>query len=293
MQTPVRLKLEERVLGEVEGGFGHRREPGRPQQPGLLLAQRRGPHDPQLAHVDRHVHELLVDVVAVVQDVLQLGMWSRWTGRPAGWRGRGCQNLGLGMAGRRMVLVGVVGLLMHLVLVLDVALRRVVGIRRVVHLLGLIAAVRPGSNVYIDVVGQLVVDILLCRGSIQRMVVSFQRMVVSIQRMMVFFQRMMVSFQRMMMSIQRMVMWQWWALVVVVVAVVALGAFSTAVVDWLRVRLLGQRSVVVLAAIGHGMDHGVQDWHVYVWDEMQMDHVVLLLGLPLARGELGRHQVAG
>lgn len=51
---------------------------------------------------------------------------------------------------------------MHLILVVDMAFRWIVRVTsRVVDLLGLVAAVSSTSDVYIYMVGQLVVDILL------------------------------------------------------------------------------------------------------------------------------------
>lgn len=41
------------------------------------------------------------------------------------------------------------------------------------------------------------------------------------------------------------------------------------------------------------MDDWVQYWNIYMWDEVQMDHVVLLFGLTLASGKLRRDKVAG
>lgn len=64
-------------------------------------------------------------------------------------------------------------------------------------------------------------------------------------------------------------------------------------VDGLRVCFLGEWSVVVLVAIGNRVDDWVQHWNIYVWYKVQMDHMVLLLGLTLATGKLRRYEVAG
>lgn len=88
-------------------------------------------------------------------------------------------------------------------------------------------------------------------------------------------------------------MWHNRTVVVVMMAEVTFGFLATAVVHWIGVRFLGERSVVVLIAISNRVDNRMQNWNVYMRYEVQVDHVVLLLGLALARSKFRWYEVTG